>query len=52
MNPFFSTKAQTEKPMIDKSGSTHYSTHSKWSTPKGRNELIEKRATKIIKCDP
>ena len=43
MTPYFSTKAYVSRPVIDKSGSTHYSTHWKWVTPKGRKEMLAKR---------
>jgi hypothetical protein len=37
------TKEFVERPIIDQSKSTHYSTHWKWHTPKGRKEMLAKR---------
>ena len=42
MIPRGMTKVYVERPIIDESKSTHYSTHWKWFTPKGRKEILQK----------
>ncbi len=42
MMPSFSTKANTDKSILNESGSTPFSTKWKWNTPKSKKEMLEK----------
>jgi hypothetical protein len=42
MIPRCMTAGYVNRPIIDRSGSTHYSTHWKWFTPKGRKEMSDR----------